>query len=53
MGCHFGNFVYGGASIDATRWPQVAAYVERLHGRPSFKGIMEGDRVGLAEMTSD
>jgi glutathione S-transferase len=50
MGCHFGNFVYGGGSIDPSRWPGVAAYIGRLHGRRSLKGLMDGDRATLAQM---
>jgi glutathione S-transferase len=51
MGCHFGNFIYGGAAVDAGRWPGVAAYIDRLHGRPSFQEIMQGDVAAIAELT--
>jgi glutathione S-transferase len=39
----FVNFRIGGEEIDAGRWPALAAYVERVHGHPAFKPIVEGD----------
>jgi len=50
IGCHLGNFVYGGATLDAKRWPAFAAYIDRVHTRPSFKGVMEEDRATMAQM---
>ncbi|MGA6972440.1 MAG: glutathione S-transferase family protein [Candidatus Binatus sp.] len=38
---HFVNFKLAGCSIDAKRWPMLAAYVERIHNRPSFKAAVE------------
>jgi len=32
----FVNYSYGDERIDSGRWPKAAAYVERLHGRPSI-----------------
>jgi hypothetical protein len=29
--------------VDGSRWPKLAAYVERMHGRPHYKPIVEGD----------
>jgi glutathione S-transferase len=37
------NFRLGGESIDAGRWPKLAAYVERVFSRPAIKGVVEGD----------
>jgi glutathione S-transferase len=37
----FVNFKLAGCSIDAKRWPKLAAYVERIHSRPSFKAVIE------------
>ena len=51
IGSIFVNFFYGGGRIDAGRWPGVAAYIDRLHGRPSFKEIMQGDVAAIAELT--
>ena len=35
------NFQHGGECVDAVRWPALAAYVEKLHARPSFAGLIE------------
>jgi glutathione S-transferase len=42
----FVNFAIGGEKPDAGRWPRLAAYVERIHGRPALKSIVEGDTAG-------
>ena len=58
VGSHFGvadiatcspfvNFGHGGEKVDASRWPVLAAYVERTLARPSFKALIEAE---LAEM---
>ncbi len=39
----FVNFSYGGYRPDASRWPKLAAFLERIHARPSFKKIIEDD----------
>ena len=41
------NYKHGKGEIDAARWPKLAAYVERIHSRPSFKGLIEEDQRGL------
>lgn len=41
------NFRHGKGEIDAKRWPKLAAYVERIHSRPSFKGLIEEDQRGI------
>ena len=38
------NFGYGGLSVDAGRGPALAAYLERVLARPSFKGLVEAER---------
>jgi glutathione S-transferase len=40
----FVNFLWGGERIDAGRWPKLAAYVERIWSRPSFKGVIEEEK---------
>ena len=30
-----------GLPVDRKRWPKLAAYVERMHARPSFKALIE------------
>jgi DNA-directed RNA polymerase beta' subunit len=37
----FVNFKLAGCSVDTKRWPRLAAYVERIHNRPSFKAVIE------------
>lgn len=37
----FVSFKHGQGEIDATRWPKLAAYVEAIHARPSFKSLIE------------
>lgn len=35
------NFLHCGEKVDAARWPKFAAYVARLHARPSFKALID------------
>lgn len=51
IGAHVGNLLYGGAQVDAARWPRFAAYIERIHARPSFQKVMEDDRAAVAQIT--
>ncbi len=44
----FVNMAFGGETVDAGRWPKLADYLERIHGRPSYKAIIEGEKAGLA-----
>jgi glutathione S-transferase len=38
----FVNFELAGETVDAARWPKLAAYVKRIHARPSFQdGIVK------------
>jgi glutathione S-transferase len=37
----FVNLRHAGVRPDATRWPKLAAYVDRIHARPSFKAVIE------------
>lgn len=37
----FVNWGYAGEKIDANRWPKLAAYVARIHARPSFRALLE------------
>ena len=40
----FVNFNHTGATLDAARWPSLAAYVERILARPSFAACIEAER---------
>ncbi len=39
----FVNFAIAGEKVDAARWPEVAAYVERIHAFPCYAPIVAGD----------
>jgi glutathione S-transferase len=43
----FVNLAHAGVPIDAARWPKLAAYVERINARPSFKPLIEEERQAL------
>jgi glutathione S-transferase len=44
LGTQFVNYHLGGGAVDEKRWPKLAAYVARVHGRPSFKALIEEDQ---------
>jgi len=37
----FVNYAHAGEAVDAKRWPHLAAYLQRVHSRPSFKALIE------------
>jgi glutathione S-transferase len=37
----FVNLKHAGVTVDAARWPKLAAFVQRMHARPSFKALIE------------
>lgn len=41
IGTMFVNFAHCGEALDAARWPKLAAYVARIHARPSFKALID------------
>jgi glutathione S-transferase len=43
----FVNLHQAGYRADAKRWPKVAAYVERVHARPSFAKLIAEDNAFL------
>lgn len=45
----FVNFRLGGEPVDASRWPTIAAYVDRVFSRPAIKPVVEGDLGGAGE----
>ena len=46
----FVNWGHAGETVDAKRWPKLAAYVERIHARPSFKPVIEEEQAQLRAM---
>jgi len=43
----FVNFQFAGCSVDEKRWPKLAAYVQRIHNRPSFKAVIEKEKAAF------
>jgi glutathione S-transferase len=41
------NYRLGRGEVDAKRWPKVAAYVERIHSRPSIRKLIEEDQAAI------
>jgi glutathione S-transferase len=41
------NLAHAGVTLDGKRWPTLAAYLERIHSRPSFKALIEEERAAL------
>jgi glutathione S-transferase len=37
----FVNLHHADETVDASRWPKVAAHIARVHARPSFKALIE------------
>lgn len=40
----FINWGYADERVDAARWPRLAAYLERVHGRDSFRALLDEER---------
>lgn len=45
----FVNFQHAGATLDAGRWPQLAAFLQRTHTRPSFAACIAAEREFIPE----
>lgn len=48
---HFVNLQHAGFKPDPARWPQLAAYVARIHARPSFAALI-AEEAPLFEKTA-
>jgi glutathione S-transferase len=46
----FVNYQHGGGTIDRAKYPRLASFVERIHGRPSFKGFIAEEQATLAKL---
>lgn len=46
----FVNLAHAGEGVDRSRWPRLAAYVERIHARPSFKALIEEEKASFASL---
>lgn len=51
MASQFVNLQHGGESVDASRWPKMAAYVERMHQRPAFQHQIEKETGFIRKVT--
>jgi glutathione S-transferase len=43
----FVNLMHVGEGLDAKRWPRLAAWLARTHGRPTFKALIDEERAGM------
>ena len=50
-GSVFMNFGHAGVQVDAQRWPHLAAYVKRVHARPSFQHIIEIEKAAVGTVS--
>ena len=46
----FVNLHHGEEQVDAARWPRLAAYVDRILSRPSFRGLIEEERAAFSTL---
>ncbi|MCM0148826.1 glutathione S-transferase family protein [Photobacterium galatheae] len=46
---HFINLSYSKVDVDATKWPNLAAYLKQMTDLPLFKGFIESDQPLFAE----
>jgi glutathione S-transferase len=42
----FVNFALAGETVDAARWPELASYIQRIHGQPCYAPIVKADLEG-------
>jgi glutathione S-transferase len=40
----FVNFQLAGFNVDTKRWPKLAAYIAKVHSRPSFKAVIDQEK---------
>lgn len=49
VGSQFVNLRHAGFGVDAARWPELARYIDRLHGRPSFKQLIDEETAAFTQ----
>ena len=49
--CQIINMGHGGETLDAQRWPNLAALYQRIEARPSVQAVLPGERAMLAKIT--
>ena len=50
LGAMFVGLHHAGESVDRSRWPQLSAYLERLHARPSLAALIAEEEASLAAL---
>ena len=48
VGTQFVNLRHVGVTPDGKRFPKLAAYIKRLHDRPSFKSLIDEEAPAVA-----
>ena len=43
----FVNYQFAGGVVDPKRWPKLAAYLQRILSRPSFKAVIDKEKVAF------
>jgi glutathione S-transferase len=43
----FVNYAFAGYGVDPKRWPKLAAYIERILNRPSFKSAIDKEKAAF------
>lgn len=52
LACQLINMEHGNVQLDAQRWPNLAAFHERIKARPSLQKVLPGELRTLAKMAS-
>lgn len=52
VGSQFVNLRHAGFGVDAKRWPKLARYVAAVHGRPSFKALIDEEAPSFARFAA-
>jgi len=47
----FVNLHHAGFGVDAARWPKLARYLATVHGRPSFKAVIDEETAAFGSQT--
>jgi glutathione S-transferase len=51
VGSQFVNLRHAGVGVDAKRWPKLARYIAAVHGRPSFKALIDEEAPTFAQFS--
>jgi glutathione S-transferase len=45
---HFVNLRLAGYDVDSKQWPKLTAYINKVHARPSFKGVIDQEKAAFS-----